>query len=476
MRTVYQGSSKTKILFVVLALFATTIGVTILKAKKGLEEVMVQNRPSEKILDLTIEDHFKHQTPINILLLGYAGGNHEGTYLTDSMIVVHLDLKQKKATLISLPRDVWVNLPLSGESGSYWKINVAYAIGRDDRNYPGKPEQFKGEAGGGALAKHAVEKITGLALDRFVAVDFKGFEKAIDLLGGIDVKIEKTFVDNEYPVSGLETDLCGRTPEELPQLLEIATISAVQAFPCRFETLRFDAGIKRLDGATALKFVRSRHAIEDGSDFARASRQRNLLAAVKEKVVSLDFVTKALPTLEILKNNFRTDFSLDDLKSFASHTNELNSFSINNLSLTIDNVLSYGRSADGQYILLPDTDQVDHWQPIHQWLSQKLNSGEKNLTPIIKVENGSRIPGLADLATHRLRSQSFIVTAPETTNLRNQKVTQITVFDPNLDENILGKIKNEFGTLEILTRIRQNETYDVLVTLGQDYKLKTDKQ
>ncbi len=469
MRTYYNGSSKRRILLiVVLFLLTVAAAATVLRAKKGLEKVMVPNRPLESVEDLTIGDHFRRQTPINILLLGYAGANHEGTFLTDSMIVIHLDLKENKAGLVSLPRDIWVNLPLGGAEGSFWKINAAYAIGNDDKKYPGKPAAFTGEGGGGALSKFAVEKITGLSIDRFVAVDFSGFEKAIDLLGGVDVNVEKTFVDPEYPISGRETDLCGRTPEELPKLLEIATISAVQAFPCRFESLRFDAGINRLDGTTALKFVRSRHSFQDGSDFARASRQRNLLTAVKEKVVSLNFVSKALPTLEILKDNFRTDFSVEDIKSFLSRANELNGFSIRNIALTTDNVLSNGRSTDGQYILLPNSLETNDWSPIHRWLSERLSQSPNLTTPIVKIENGTKISGLADLATNRLRKQGFIVWPPSPADKRNYSKTTLATKSA-VARATLAEISKEIGLTAPTNLAADSLPYDIRVVLGQDY-------
>ena len=68
----------------------------------------------------------KEKTTYNVLLLGYGGGTHDGTYLTDSMMVVHIDLAKKKTAKISIPRDVWVKLPTKSGADFHEKINAVY--------------------------------------------------------------------------------------------------------------------------------------------------------------------------------------------------------------------------------------------------------------------------------------------------------------------------------------------------------------
>ncbi len=75
---------------------------------------------------------------VNVLLLGYGGGTHDGTYLTDSIMVLSFDPKTKKAAMISVPRDIWTRIPADGQRGSFWKINTAYTIGVDDQSFPNK--------------------------------------------------------------------------------------------------------------------------------------------------------------------------------------------------------------------------------------------------------------------------------------------------------------------------------------------------
>src|SRR5690606_22235607 len=144
---------------------------------------------------------------------------------------------------------------------SHWKLNAAYQIGSSDKNYSRKLPQFTGAAGGGELAKYAVSKILGQPVQHFVALSFAGFTKSIDVLGGVQVRVNNTFDDYWYPIEGEEDNSCGRSEEDIAALT--ATLSGnllEQSFPCRYEHLHFDAGVTPMDGETALKFVRSRHS------------------------------------------------------------------------------------------------------------------------------------------------------------------------------------------------------------------------
>ena len=185
-------------------------------------------------------------------------------YLTDSMLVVHLDFQTGRATLISVPRDLWVQIPTDGSTGSDWKINAAYELGLDDSEYPNKLPQFTGASGGGNMAKYIVSQVTGLPIDYFVAVDFDGFSKIIDTLGGIDVDVANTFTDYTYPTSDATADGPACTGDD-------------QSTDCRYTVVHFDAGEQHMDGATALEYARSRHSADNGEGqtlpAARASKR-----------------------------------------------------------------------------------------------------------------------------------------------------------------------------------------------------------
>lgn len=209
------------------------------------------------------------ESRVNVLFLGIGGGKHDGPLLTDTIIYASIDPKLQKTTLISIPRDLWI-------PDLKAKINTTYAIGED-----------KKKDGGLLLTKAAIEKILGQPVDYILRVDFNGFIKAIDLIGGIDVNVGTSFEDLEYPISGKENDTCGFAGSEFEKR---ATSSATpEAFPCRYERIAFVKGIAHIDGDEALKFVRSRHATgTEGSDFARAKRQEIVIEAFKKKIFSLN--------------------------------------------------------------------------------------------------------------------------------------------------------------------------------------------
>lgn len=239
---------------------------------------------------------------VNVLLLGNAGGKHDGPGLTDSIIVASYNLKTNEVTLISIPRDLWIPTARA-------KINTLYVVGE-------KNDQ------GLEYASDKIDDILGLPIHYAVRLDFNGFAKAVDTVGGVDVEVEKTFDDYMYPIAGREDDLCGYKEEErdfndeqakqlnitpgkrkvfIDPQGNVATDSAKIEFTCRYEHIHFDRGLTHMDGETALKFVRSRHGLNgEGSDFARSKRQQLVLEAFREKALSLQTLANPAKMIELL--------------------------------------------------------------------------------------------------------------------------------------------------------------------------------
>jgi polyisoprenyl-teichoic acid--peptidoglycan teichoic acid transferase len=308
--------TRKRVLFVLFIIAIVLLGFGVVKLWKYVS--LFYNVSFKKEIQLK---ETKENT-VNILLLGVGGGTHEGPDLTDTIIFASIDPNTKKVTLISIPRDMWI-------PEIHAKINAAYTFGEE-----------KQQGGGLVLAKAIVSKLTNQQIDYAVKIDFDGFVKAVDLVGGLDITVDRGFDDYEYPITGKEDDTCGHTTDEVASMsAQIASASAseLELFPCRYEHLHFDKGPIHMDGTTALKFVRSRHALgPEGSDFARSKRQQKVIAAFKEKVFSLGIIlnpVKALDLFNVVKGSIDTDISSDEYDDFIHLAQNLKGAKIRSFSI-----------------------------------------------------------------------------------------------------------------------------------------------
>lgn len=329
---------------------------------------------------------------VNILFLGIAGGRHDGSNLTDTIMAASYNLKTNEVDLISIPRDLWLPVTQS-------KVNAVYQKGLS-----------QGE--GLNLAKTVIGNILDIPIHYSLRVDFRGFVQAIDAIDGIDVLVENPFDDYLYPIEGKENDLCGLEEKEMEFNEEeakklniepgkkkvlidkegkIATDAAeedkgIRYFSCRYEHIRFEEGQMHMNGAIALSFVRSRHGTNnEGSDFARSKRQQKALEAVKAKILSLE--TLANPQrigdlISALGKSIDTDVPIKDTlefyklagkvertRSFVLDDSPKNGLPDNKTSLLINPPRgSYG----GAYVLISEDDD---FSIIHGYV-RKILTGE----------------------------------------------------------------------------------------------------
>ena len=358
-----------KILITILiAILAVIIFFSIFTFIKYKQVVVKVNKDSSNLVTPTPTPD--PNEPFAILLMGYGGGVHEGGNLTDSIIVAQIIPKEKKIKLISIPRDLWVPIPVAVGETKMLKVNEANSIGLDDKKYPNKETQYTGDAGGGQMAKAVLAQILNIRIDNFVTINFAGFLKTINTLGGIDVNVQRTFDDYLYPIEENITDPCGKSDEEVATLT--ATMSGTkleEQFTCRYEHLHFDKGLQHMDAVTALKFVRSRHSAEDGGDFNRSARQKLVIEAVKKKVISLNFIPKIIPFINSLAGNLTTDIDLDKMQKLISRSGDFQTYQIESFPITNDNLLKDSRSSIGQAILIPRIGE-NNWIDIQNFVAQ----------------------------------------------------------------------------------------------------------
>lgn len=329
---------------------------------------------------------------VNILLLGIGGGTHDGANLTDTIMVASYNLKTSQVYLISIPRDLWLP-PLKA------KANAVYEIGLEQNN-------------GLGLAKTVMGNILGIPIQYALRIDFRGFVQAVDDISGIDISVDQTFDDYNYPIDGKENDLCGYTEKEIDFSVDqakqlnidpgkqkvfiapdgtIATDSAREDmgpkyFSCRYEHLHFDSGLTHMDGTTALKYVRSRHGTNgEGSDFARSKRQEKVIAAVRAKMLSIATLTNPGKISELINTFGRsidTDIAVKDIPEFYNLFKKIDKTHTLVLDDSKKTDLSNGRTSllisppanqyGGAYVL---TSQDDDFSEVAQYV-RKVLTGE----------------------------------------------------------------------------------------------------
>ncbi|MBI4090255.1 MAG: LCP family protein [Candidatus Kerfeldbacteria bacterium] len=312
---------------------------------------------------------------INILLLGIGGPGHEGPLLTDTIIVASLKPSTKQVALISVPRDLAVDIPRYGVR----KINNANAFGQD-MDYPGGGEQ---------LTSDLVARVTGLPIHYFGRIDFSGFIKIVDDLGGMNLTVARSFVDREYPTADFG-----------------------------YQTIAFTAGPQTMDGDAALKFVRSRHGNNgEGSDFARSARQQLVLQALQEKIFSLGTIVNPVRignVLSSLGTHTRTNMEVWELLRLAKLVREVDRTAITShvIDSSPNGLLKVATGLDGAFLLVPKDSGFAAVQAFANNIFSLARYAEENARIVVRDASGRSGTGKAIVAN--LESLGFPIIAVET--------------------------------------------------------------
>jgi LCP family protein required for cell wall assembly len=269
---------------------------------------------------------------VNIVMLGYGGSGHEGAYLTDSIVVMSLLPQSHHTTLVSIPRDLWIQYPPN--SGNYNRINAVYPIASNNNADP--------VAGGNAIAQK-VSLVTGLDARYWMTINFTGFRDFIDAIGGVDVDVPDAFTAN-YPKND------------------------DPAIDASWIKVHFSKGLQHMNGARAIQYARAREVLDnpaEGTDFARSVRQQIIMKAALAKLKDWHTWPSFLGALDALKRTIYSNLSLADLAQFALKMDLNNAHRV---GLSFSNVLT-GTNIDGQSVVVP---QNGNWQLIKDYIHQQL--------------------------------------------------------------------------------------------------------
>jgi LCP family protein required for cell wall assembly len=355
----------------------------------------------------------------------------EGPPRTDTMILLTIDPLTKTAGMMNVPRDLWVSIP----GFEYGRINTAYPLGI----------AFEIPGGGPALAMQTVEALLGVPIDYYAIIDFFAFEQFIDELGGIYV--------------------------EVPAEIKVDPIG-------QHNTVTLPPGRQILDGPTALAYARARHT--EGGDFDRATRQQQVILAIKDRALELgpaQLATRASALYTELSSGIHTDMSLDDALRLGWLALDIPLSSIQRGAIAPPTAVMMAKSPDGtQDILIPVPDQIrlirDQVFTSSSMASPILTVGDERLNmqteaAAIVVSNGTYVEGLASDTQTYLQSQGANVVGT-----RNSDYTIYTrLIDytgkPYTDRYLVNLM--QITPYSISFQYDPASQVDVLVILGDDW-------
>lgn len=389
------------IALIVLAILSSSLAFSNIGWVKDMGELSFLGRVSRLIGAGDRDVKGEKDDKINGLIIGMGGKNHEGGTLADTIILASYKPSTNQVAMLSLPRD----LSIKTEKYGWSKINAVHAYA--ERDNPGQGVKYM---------ITVLNELLDTDIHYYVTVDFNGFEKVIDEFGGVDVYVERNLIDYQYPIRGKEY---------------------VYPIENRYEILKIDQGVHHFDGATALKYARSRHALGvEGSDFARAKRQQKIITALKDKILSAStlFNPKRLNSLlSAYQDHINTNMEIWEMLKLAQMGKDLD---INNvISHTLSdapNNFLYSQIINGAYVLLPKAGDFSDIKVL--WNNIFYTEGEP-LKPTISREYLE--------AQQKKQATSTLDSKDSEAELKNQNTSPATSTLPAIVE------QNENATIEI---------------------------
>lgn len=402
----------------------------------GVEPIQSNNDPNP-ILSTDAFHRWDGKNRVSILMMGIDQRCEEsGPTHTDSMMVLTIDPVGLSAAVLSLPRDLWVEIPDFGVD----RINQA--------NYYGEIYEYPG--GGQALAVQTVETLLGVPIDYYVAVNFDAFVEVVDLIGGVDIDVPEAIDDPKYP------DRC-----------------------YGYDPFSIEASEQHLDGETALKYARTRATF--GGDVDRAARQQAVILAVRQKVLDLNslpqLIAQAPQLWQTSQENVRTNMTLDEAIQLALLAQDIPRDSIHTAVLDYNYVYNE-TTPDGREVLVPVRENI-------RQLRDQLFAPPAIPTPVIEnlpalmaaeqarvaVLNGTAEFGLAGATQEYLQSFGINVTEIGNADASTYLTSQIITYGsyPNTSRYLTQLM--HVPPLNVSSGNNPDGDYDILIIIGNDWRV-----
>lgn len=345
---------------------------------------------------------------LHILLLGSDRREGDGAWRTDTMIVVSLDAERNTVRLLSIPRDLWVNIPGHG----YDRINTADLWGEVQE--PGS---------GPEVVKQVVYDNLGIPIHYYVRVDFQSFMEIVDAVGGVEVNVE-----------------------------------------CPLSDIDMEPGVRWMDGEDALLYARSRITT---SDFDRSRRQRQLLMALWQQRLNRSLIPKIPALWDAMSGRIQTDLPMDRVVALAYMGLKLSPNQIFSQSIGPWQVESW-LTPEGAEVLLPLPDKIqelldEFYGPIDFEFLENLNQ------TTIRVQNGSWRAVAGDQAADALVWLGVQIVDSGPADSQDYAQTQVIVYDasPPVAETVAQAL--DLMPDAIRYQPDPSSAVDILIVVGADY-------
>jgi LCP family protein required for cell wall assembly len=374
---------------------------------------------------------------ITILLMGldyrdWLSG--DGPPRTDSMMLVTIDPVTRTAGMLSIPRDLWVEIP----GFEHNRINTAYFLG----------ETYKLPGGGPALAMKTVENFIGVPIQYYVVIDFYAFEQMINEIGGIDV-----LVTERVKISPI-----GRTSYYL------------------------EPKAYHMDGRRALAYARARKT--EGGDFDRAMRQQQVALAVRDRVLGFNMVptlvTKAPALYQELAGGLHTNLTFDQMLRLGLLALDIPKENIKTGVIGPPNMVQFETLPDGSQVLRAIPDQIRLLRDDIFTTTGAISPSIPTNDPVaaakaenanISVLNGAGVEGLAGQTADYLRAQGLNVTTVG--NADRLDYAKSIIIDYTGKPYTAKYLMDLMGLSEsqILSQSNPDSGVDLAVILGADWQV-----
>lgn len=393
--------------------------------------------PPVAIPDVDLPPAWDGASRVNILFLGLDHRDWEageGAPRSDTMILFTVDPLSKTAGMLSIPRDLWVNIPGFG----YSRINTAYSSGEGNR-LPG---------GGPGLAVKTVEQFLGVPIQYYAQVDFSAFEEAIDAMGGLYICV--------------------------PEAIDVSVIGRTRKF-------HIDTGCQTLPGYLALGYARNRKT--EGGDVDRANRQQEVIMALRDQIFSPQnfprMVAIAPDVYREASNGLRTNMSFDDALRLGTLMTQIPPESIERgvIDYSMGSLANVTLGGENASVVKPFPDKIRE-------LRDQIFTTGGALSPMaqgdpaalmqadgarVRILNGSFTPSLEVATGNHLLTQGVPVTEVGPAD-RAYDNTVIVLYSPKL--YMLKYLQAVFGvshSAQIRIQPDPASTVDVEVRLGNDW-------